>query len=242
MVEASGGPAAAMLDELADVTRRYATYVGGLHGLALAAAGVWLLASMAAGAARPDVGRHLLLLTPAAWLGCLAVGRRHYERYGAVIERVAQDEGSAPAPGQGLPPASLLGYLVYRASEHRGLQWLAFGTFSACVASEVFRKPLEAGYAVTFAVSLGLATLMAVVGTGLSGWKDTCQVLLALVFSARAMEPRVFSWFLVVLGAVAVAGGVADHLAYRRVEDRLLALRTMTPFGKRSRDPSERPR
>jgi len=95
VTENVSGPQLSRLDELAAVTREYGQYASARPGLASVAMGAWWLAVLAITLQSRTWGRIAALWSPMVVIGCVAAGRRYYQRFG----RVLATESWEPRPG-----------------------------------------------------------------------------------------------------------------------------------------------
>lgn len=228
MVDVTDGPAgAARLDELAAVTREYATYSRTTHGLALTATGAYLLAATAldASSLSPRVP-FAYLMAPALWLVALWGSHRYYQRHGAVIE--------PQRPGSGLRRVLLVAICAEA----------AFFAWVATVAFEVAPRwggPRDLwSLLLSFGVTLALVAvplLAATVARGNDEITATFLLVTVQLYLPALPDPPIpispasasFRWVFVAATALMALGmvpwGVRQHLSYRRLERRLASLK-----------------
>lgn len=208
MGEPVDGTGAARLEELAAVTREYAKYSRTRSGFAIAAAGACLLLGVAAlldgGVVAANV---LVVFAPLVWLAILPLARTYYQRRGEVIEHEPQPDGPAwPVP---------------------------VGVYVSAVVAILFRLGMREGrldgeVMVTTAALVGLPTLAGALRHRLGDLSATMSGLMG-----PAMVPverwEWLKWLVAGLGAIAVWRGALEHLAHRRLERRLAALKGVAP-------------
>ena len=210
----------ARLDELAAVTREYATWSRTAYGFAAIGTGAVVLAFVGLDVLGGAEGmRALHLLDAPVWLVLLLAARRYYQRHGVVLE----------------PDPRL---------RSRRVSLALVGLMSALVVLQRFagadriagmEGPLPTALLVLGAVGVPLAA--AEVGRSRLDFATTLFFLMMTPFLARvpAGSPssrevfgilRAYMLVLVGLyGAGLVVQGAREHLRYRRLERRLAALR-----------------
>jgi hypothetical protein len=224
---------AARLDELAEVTREYATYSRTAYGTAAVMAGIAALAAIVADASgHSGPARLAFMLLPAGWLLLLAAARAYYQRHGIVVE-----------PAQRLAYRGVFLAFVY-------LLCAAMAAVQAVfLAANMLRDPAPpfvpaAGpfaTMVTLAAAVAVPVLAAVVVHSRTDWMLTSGLVGLALFAALRPPPTrpdlanlsqailVLRWGILcglpVLAGAMVVSGVRDHARYRRLERRLAALK-----------------
>jgi hypothetical protein len=197
------GDGAARLEELAEVTRTYASYSRTAFGLAHTVPGAVALVAVALARLGNSWGSTLLALTPLVWLVTLWALRSWYQRHGLVIE---QD----PL----LPGLS------------RAARWLSLSVttvLSVFLVLGCWRDGRLLGAATALAVPpIGLR-----VARGRADLEATTYVTAVAAFGAPylARGAGIEAAVLASLALIWVLGGVWQHLQYRRLERRLAALK-----------------
>jgi hypothetical protein len=207
----------AQLEELAAVTKEYATYSSKRSGLAGAAAGAWYIATFVIALRNETWGRIAGLWGPILIIGLLAAGRRYYQRFGRVLELSA-----SPPPPKRWRSVGLVLLLTAITIMDATLNLDAWSDDSSLA-----RWAIVSALAAAPAVPL-LADRV------IQGFWDWGILLCSLVSTNYlAMTHDRFGWVLAKLvlglvalfGAVLVAVGIGHHLRYLRLERRLAAMR-----------------
>lgn len=219
MSEAADRGGVARLDELAEVTKAYATYSRRAFGVAFVALGAWMAAALAVRVVSFPWSAILLAFAPLAWVLVVPPARAYYQRRGRVIE--AEDEASGCLLGIAFPvflwtyallvPSMLWSRHRAWASASGGWAWagLLLGMAAFPVAAAWARKRLEGSVDKSF---LFLPAIFAIQSRGDGGTLST------------------ISLGTTVLAAFFLMGkGAYDHLAFRRLEGRLAALKGGAP-------------
>jgi hypothetical protein len=197
------------LTELAEVTRAYARYSRSAGGLSLVIGGVLCLAAYFIGALA-DLGqamRFLLAGTPLLWIvSKVALTQWLYQRHGRVKEAVSRSDRLWHIGFTAFTAAVSAGIVIFVFTRGGlGLGWEIYGYLAFVIALPVLvwffmRTWME------FVIGVFLVAQAAVVLAG--GNYELGQ---------QPQAP--------IVAAIAVAWGVKEHLDYRRIRERMQALR-----------------
>jgi len=216
MSEPVAAPDSARLDELAAVTRDYATYSRSTCGLAYTAVGSWLVGAFAAVEWYGMAGRILVLFGPFLCAVALVLARRYYQRHGSVLEQ---------RPWDGLQRRSAfeIACLIF-----------GVGVTVARVATSFRAWAPDPDSGIHLALYLAVISLVcapSIADRVVRGVTDSGCIL---VPAAAAMMGVFLGGYVLgsfLLGTFAVAGallaiqGLVEHRKYLRVQTRLRALR-----------------
>ncbi len=109
MSELANSPEAARLDELAAVTKEYATYSRTSFGFAAVGVGIWILAAVLMETCGAWGWAHVgYVLVPLAWLVLSRNARAYYQRHGVVVEHEPEPSGFAGSRAFALTMACIL--------------------------------------------------------------------------------------------------------------------------------------
>jgi hypothetical protein len=216
----AGAPEAARLDEVAAVTKEYATWSRTAYGFAAIGTGAVVLAFVALDVfGGAEWTRALHLLDAPVWLLLLGGARRYYQRHGVVMEPEAGNRSRrVPVALVGLmaalPVLQRFGGVDRLAGMDGPIATVALVLGAVGVpllAAEVGRS--RSDFATTYAF-LMFGGVVARIPGGPAGRRVVEQILRSYLLA-----------FLALWGAGLVVQGIREHLRYRRLERRLAALK-----------------
>jgi len=201
------------LDELAAVTREYARYSRRAFGFASVALGAWIAAALAVGAVSIPWSSILFACGSLAWVLLVPRARAYYQRHGRVIE---------PEPDMSGLAGEFFALFLWVFALYLPLRfWIHYRTWAS--ASGVVGW---AGLAVAAAAVLATAALAR---TRLTGAGDLLFPVLLMILAMdvdRSVIDSVATVAVTALfAALNIVKGVYDHVAFRRLERRLAALK-----------------
>jgi hypothetical protein len=214
MTAPSVPPGLARLEDLRALTAAYARYSRTWFGFASALTGAWLLAalSLAVWRSRP-VGVLLLHATPLVWLALLVRARAYYQRLGEVVQQEIPNRSFQPTLRR----------------------WGLFIVYFTGVVGIVFRFDPRRGYSgeldplamADVAIFVAIPMVASMVTRGIGDLSLTYSLAIVVVVWGERLDP--WGLVLAVLAAAQVGGGIVQHVAHRRLERRLAALKGRSP-------------
>jgi hypothetical protein len=212
------------LDELAAVTKEYATYSRTAYGFAFVVTGAALLGTQTLDVVTRSLWARLsyLLLAP-VWLLLLTVARRYYQRHGEVVEREQRVIGRGWMLGC-VYFVSAAEMFVLGSSYGRG-SWpgplpamlATFGIVAIPVlAAEVVRGKIDAAVTLTL-IFTSMFAAFPLVPAAKDGEIDSLDPAISIVRAGAMLTLSVFAIAIVV-------AGVRQHVRHRALQRRLGAL------------------